>query len=348
MLVGINALTLDIRHGGGETRYLLRVMRKMRELQPDTQFVVFTDSENHESFEDWERECIGGARFGIFGGMDAQLDRAARRRGADLLFSSLWNAPLKLSIPLVLYSLDLRKFEEEYQRQNRKTAPSPKSAKRICTSAAAIVTPSGFLQRKFLELLDIPLNKIVVAPLGVDPGFTRPNECAIQEPFLLMVGGTHCFRNVPRLREAFELLKDEIPHDLVVAGPPGEAEPDDWGQRVIRVESCPVSYLSGLYQHCDAFIQPAVNEGSGITVLEAMCSGAPVVSSRTGGIPEVAGDMPIYYNPESLSSMVASTRWAIEETPEQRQNRTKYGRQVAAEYTWEKCAWKTLSAFKRT
>jgi glycosyltransferase involved in cell wall biosynthesis len=162
------------------------------------------------------------------------------------------------------------------------------------------------------------------------------------------VGSTHAFRNIPRFRNAFDVLKDEIPHNLVVAGAPGEAEPADWGPRVIRIESCPTTYLAGLYQHCDVFVQPGIHEGSGITVLEAMRAGAPVATSRTGGVPEVAGDTPIYFNPESLSSIVASIRWAIEESPEQRLSRVKYGRQVAAEYTWERCAWKTLSAFKRT
>jgi glycosyltransferase involved in cell wall biosynthesis len=349
MLAGVNALTLDMRQAGGENRYLRMALAKMREVQPDTQFVVFTDPENHDAFEGWQRECIDtSAKLGIFGSIESQLDRAVRRSGVDLLFSSLWAAPSRLSVPLVLYAFDLRKFEEEYQRDNRRTAPNPKLAKRICTAAAAIVAPSEFIQRKFLELLEIPLNKIVVAPPGVDPAFGQPNNCAIQEPFLLTVGSTHAFRNIPRFRNAFDVLKDEIPHNLVVAGAPGEAEPADWGPRVIRIESCPTTYLAGLYQHCDVFVQPGIHEGSGITALEAMRAGAPVVTSRTGGVPEVAGDTPIYFNPESLSSIVASIRWAMEESPERRLSRVKYGRQVAAEYTWERCAWKTLSAFKRT
>ena len=349
MLVGINALTLDVQRGGGESRYLRMVLRTMRELQPDTEFVVFTDPDNHDALEGWDRECIeGGGRFGVFGGVDAQIERAAKRRGVDLVFSSLWAAPSHLSVPLVLYALDLRKFEDKYQRENRKTAPSPKLAKRICASAAAIVAPSEFVRRKFLELLGSPLNAVIVAPLGVDPAFGQSYTCGIQEPFLLTVGGTHAFRNVKGLRDAFELLKGEIPHDLVVAGAPCEAEPPDWGDRVMRVESCPVTYLAGLYHHCDVFIQPGVDEGSGITVLEAMRSGTTVVASRTGGIPEVAGDTPIYFNHESLASFVSSIRWAVQESAEQRMNRTKFGRQVAGEYTWEKCAWKTLSAFKRT
>jgi len=89
-------------------------------------------------------------------------------------------------------------------------------------------------------------------------------------------------------------------------GQPAEAEPADWGPRVMRIEYCPASHLAGLYQHCDAFIQPSLYEGSGVTVLEAMRAGAPVVTSRTGGIEEVAGDTPIFFNPESTASIIAA------------------------------------------
>jgi glycosyltransferase involved in cell wall biosynthesis len=321
----------------------------MREIQPGTQFVLFTDPSNHDALDGWDRECLeSSSTFGIFGGIDAQLDRAARRRGIDVLFTSLWTAPARISVPTVLYALDLLGFEKEYLRERHRTPMPPKTAKRLCANAAAIVAPSEFIQRKYLELLEIPLNKVVVAPLGVDPVFGEPNACAAQQPFLLTVGTTREFRNIPRLREVFEWLKDEFPHNLVVVGRPGEAEPADWGERVMRIEYCATGHLAGLYQHCDVCVQASLYEGSGVTVLEAMRAGAAVATSRTGGIPEVAGDTPFYFNPESTSSIVAAVRWAIEEDAKQRLNRLKYGKQVAAEFTWEKCAWKTLSAFKRT
>jgi alpha-1,3-rhamnosyl/mannosyltransferase len=320
----------------------------MRQVQPDTEFVIFTDPGNHESFADWERECLDpGAKYVLFGGIEAQLDRAARKRNVDLLFSPMASAPAKTSVPLVVFALGLQAWEPESLRERRGGAASWKAVKRICNNAAAIVAPSEFLQRHFLELLDIPLNHVIVAPLGVSEVFSKPYDCALQKPFLLAVGCTHSFKNIPRLREVFDHLRDEIPHSLVVVGGVGDAEPSDWGPRVMRVEYCPATYLAGLYQNCDAYVQPSMREGSGVTVLEAMRAGAPVAASRTGGIAEVANDIPIFFNPESTASILAAIRRAIEEEPQQRQNRMKFGRQVAAEYTWERCAWKTLSAFKR-
>ena len=343
MLVGVNALSVDTRYTCGEDLYLRTVLGKMREIQRDTQFVVFTDPDNHDAFEGWERECLDPAKAGFFGGADALIDRAAKQRSVDVLFSPLMTAPARASVPLVIWSLDLRCFE----RDARKPAMSVKQAKRICASAAAIVAPSEYVRRKYLELLEIALDRVVVAPLGVDDVFARPHATIVRQPYLLIVGATREFKNLVRFLDAFDQLKDEFPHALAVVGAPGDAEPATWGPRVARIEHCPSAHLAGLYQHCDVFVQPSVYEGSGVTVLEAMRAGAIVTTARMGGIEEVAADIPFFFNAENVSSMISTIRRAIEEDPEHRKSRVRYGKHVAAEYTWEKCAWKTLSAFKR-
>jgi glycosyltransferase involved in cell wall biosynthesis len=346
MIVSVNLVGIEASRGGGAEYYLRNVLAKMRAIQPDTRFVLFTSADNHDSFDGWDRECLDSG--GLFTGLEGRVERAAKQRGADVLFTPLESAPAKSSIPVVVFALDLYAWESEADESVRKRAAKIKAAKRVCENAAAIIAPSEFVQRKYLELLGIPLNKVVVAPLGVSEVFAMPQPCFVQQPYLLVVGATRVYRNLKRLREVFDIFKDDFPHGLIVVGQPAEAEPADWGPRVMRIEYCPASHLAGLYQHCDAFIQPSLYEGSGVTVLEAMRAGAPVVTSRTGGIEEVAGDTPIFFNPESTASIIAGVKWAIEEQPEQRQARVRYGKQAASEYTWERCAWKTLSAFKRT
>ncbi|HEO71693.1 MAG TPA: glycosyltransferase, partial [Candidatus Hydrogenedentes bacterium] len=108
-----------------------------------------------------------------------------------------------------------------------------------------------------------------------------------------------------------------------------------------------MNHLAALYQHCDLFVCPSLYEGSGVAVLEAMRAGAPVATSRAGGIPEVAGDTPVYFNPESVGSIAAAIRRLVDEGPAERWRRTTFGRRIAAQYTWEQCAWKTVSALRR-
>jgi len=336
--VGINTLTIEAGCGGGEEHYLRRVLATIRSVQPDIRFVLFTDQGNHDSFEGWDRVCTGDV---------ASLERAIRKADPDLLFTPLRTALDKCPVPQVPFTLELMgRGEEPGDRPLWHGTVRLKTARRIAKTASATVVPSEFLHRKCLDLLDIPLDKVVVAPLGVDEAFGEPQPSIAQEPYILTVGNTHGFKNLIRLRKALAHLKDELPHSLIIVGHPCEAEPENWGSRVVRVLRCPAAHLAGLYQHCDLFVCPSLYEGSAVTVLEAMRAGAPVVASRVGAIPESAGDTPLYFNPESVSSIVAAIRRMLDESPADRERRTRFGKQIAAEYTWERCAWKTIAAFR--
>jgi len=348
MLVGVNALALEPGLGGGAERYLRNVLATIRTVQPGTRFVVFTDAGNHDSFEGYDRVCVGRTpRLKSPRDPAALLDGPARQAGIDVLFSSLSTAPAAFPVPVILYALDLRQWEGSHVKKERREAVSHRAVKRAAGNAAAIVLPSTYVQMRCLELLEVGLDKTMVAPLGVDGAFGTPQRGFVQQPYLLVVGDTRDFKNLPRLQDAYRQLRKEAPHTLVVAGRPCEAEPEDWGPGVLRLEQCPVAQLAALYQHCDAYVQPSLYEGSAVTVLEAMRAGAPVATSRTGGIPEAAGDTPIYFNPNSVASILGAIRRVINEDPETRRRRVRLGQRLAAEYTWEQCAWKTLTAFKR-
>lgn len=338
MLVGVNTLGMKPGWGGGEEVYLRNVLVKMSQLQRSTQFVLFTDRANHDSFD-------GYRRFHLEEGQD--LDQAAHAQKVDFLFSSLSAAPVEGSIPLAIYAMGLGHLAKA-PGWRRLLGPSPiKIAKDICMRASIIVAPSEFVKEEFLALMAIPLNRVVVAPLGVHDQFAWPQSCIVEKPYLLTVGNTRQNRNIPRLLEVFQRIGQEFPHTLVVVGQPCEAEPDDWGPRVVRIDHLPASQLAGLYQHCALFICPSLYEGSGVRAIEAMKAGTPVATGRAGGITEVVGDSPIFFNPESVDSMVSAVRRALQETDAERGRRIHFGKQTADEYTWEKCAWKTLTAFRR-
>lgn len=347
MLFGVNALYMQPGQGGGEERYLRSVLATIRQVQPEAKFVVFTTTANEGSFAGFPCMCVE-AKAALFSGADAQLAAAAKDSGIDVLFSPLWCAPVKFPVPVVLFALDVRRFEPDWLRQERHGAANLRTARKICANAAAIVTPSEFTRRRFLDLLDIPLNKLIVAPPGVGAEFENPQPPFVQRPYFLAVGDTRRWKNIDRLRQAVAQISEELPHHLVMVGKAAEAEPADWGANVIRIDACGDCHLAALYQHCDVYIQPSLYEGSGVTVLEAMRAGAVIATSHTGAITEVAADVPFFFNPESVPSIVTTLRWAVEEGPEKRRKRTRYGRQLSLEYTWDRCAWKVLSALKRT
>jgi glycosyltransferase involved in cell wall biosynthesis len=66
-------------------------------------------------------------------------------------------------------------------------------------------------------------------------------------------------------------------------------------ERSVHLEG-PISNVSGFLQDLDIFVFSSVNEGLPLAILEAMASGLPIVSTRVGGVPEVApeGDVAWY------------------------------------------------------
>ncbi len=66
----------------------------------------------------------------------------------------------------------------------------------------------------------------------------------------------------------------------------------------------PDSDLVGLYREALALVQPSLIEGFGLTGLEAMSVGLPVLASNTTCLPEIYGDAAMYFNPKSLIDLV--------------------------------------------
>jgi len=181
---------------------------------------------------------------------------------------------------------------------------------------------------------------------GVDHEKFKPDansQSLVEGPYILYVGQIQPRKNLERLVEAFEKIReDDGDLKLVIAGGHG------WLQKPIlkRIEESkardhikmlghvPDEDLPRLYQQAEAFMLPSLYEGFGMPILEAMACGCPVVTSNVSSMPEVAGDAAILVDPKSVESMVSGIRDA-------RSRRTelhKAGIERAAHFTWDKTA----------
>ncbi len=339
MRVAINTYGMVPGCGGSEESFLRQSLAEMVRIQGHTEFVLLTDETNHDSFAAYER-CKVDERGGV--------DAAVRSADADLLFSSYERIPNDVSCPYFALALNLPKTEKADKPKRffkGKTAPT---ARDVLCDAALVVCPSEYMKKALLDRLQIPLNKMAVALPGVAPVFGEEQRCIVQQPYALMVGGTHARKNITGALAAFYKVAREVEHNLVVVGRPGEVEPSDWGERVIRFEWLGNTQLAGIYQHADVLIHSAYDDGAGICILEAIKSGCLIAAGRVGAVPEIAGDAPLYFNPESEDSMVGVLRRAMQEDGGERLRRVKAGKQQIVERDWERCAWKLLSLFSRS
>jgi len=348
MRLAVNAITLPPPLGSEDTAFVSGLLPHLQASDKDFEFVLLTSPENHDAFAPWDRVCVNGVN-----GPDAlglwpytrNIERVVSEHKPDVLLTPLHCAPEKATVPVVLWSLGLRAWRQPASFLQRRQKAAQRRVRQACASAAAILAPNESTRRGLLDGFGAAMDRIAAVRFGVDPRIAETSQPCVEQPFLLCSGALATNGDI--LLEAHQSLLKEYPHTLVLVGRATEGEPADWGPNALRFERLPDSQLAGLYQHCAAFVYPASQDTAGFAIAEALSAGAVVVTSRTGGIAEVAGEAPLYFNAGSASSMLSMIRRALREESEQRQRRIRAGRAAIAGLTWEQCAAKTYQVLHR-
>jgi glycosyltransferase involved in cell wall biosynthesis len=182
----------------------------------------------------------------------------------------------------------------------------------------------------------------------------------ISSPFILHVGGLQKSKNIGRLLSAFRVLLSEYKEDiaLVMVG----VEPMffrreykclinnirklDLDSKVTILGYLPDSELIALYNRAVVLVHPSLCEGFGLTPLEAMACGTPVVVSNKSSIPEVVGDAGIYIDPHQPGDIARGMHQIIENEQLRNQLREK-GLRRARLFSWKYAAEKTLGVYSQ-
>ena len=93
-----------------------------------------------------------------------------------------------------------------------------------------------------------------------------------------------------------------------------------------------------------AFVFPSTYEGFGLEPLEAMACGTPVICSDRTSLPEVVGDAALLADPDEPQEWAEGVSSLLGD-PRKSRDLVEAGRSRAAEFTWEKTARLTLSAY---
>jgi glycosyltransferase involved in cell wall biosynthesis len=103
--------------------------------------------------------------------------------------------------------------------------------------------------------------------------------------------------------------------------------------------------LPALLSGALAFVFPSLYEGFGMPVLEAMACGAPVLTSSTSSLPEVAGDAAMLVDPADTDAIAAGIARIVGD-PALRADLRERGLARAATFTWDRCARETLAVLR--
>jgi len=177
--------------------------------------------------------------------------------------------------------------------------------------------------------------------------------------YWLYVGNWKPWKNVPVLIEAFEHYMDmqqqHEPCELVLVGESANNMSDDIVSRVgssryrdnISIRGrVSDSELKSLLSNAYALVHPAEYEGFGLTILEAMRVGTPVITTSGGSLPEVAGDAAIVVHPGSAESLASAMKNLSGDAGLYCDLSTRGLRQVEG-FSWMSSSERTLQVFEK-
>jgi glycosyltransferase involved in cell wall biosynthesis len=243
--------------------------------------------------------------------------------------------------------------------------------------ADRVIAVSEATRRDVQNLLGVPPDRIRMVYNAPDPEFfRRPHveklseaehaarrrileRYQIQYPFLLYAGNIRPQKNVPRLVEAFAVVREQLAAHpvykdlrLIIIGDEISQYPSV-RHAVIksRVESTvrflgfvPFDTLRCFYESAAAFVFPSRYEGFGLPPLEAMASGTPVVTSNVSSLPEVVGHAAMLVNPENVFDIARGIREVLLDDALRNQLICR-GREQAMRFSWERTARQVLDIY---
>src|SRR6185312_6920610 len=210
--------------------------------------------------------------------------------------------------------------------------------------AVGVVTVSEFSRNELVQLAGLDPVRLTVIAGGVDARFTPEADVervtarlGLTRPYVLTIATVDRRKNLEKLAPVARALAGEG-IDLVWAGdrrPYFASAAAAAGVRSLGY--VPDADLPGLYAGARAFVLPSRYEGFGLTCLEAMACGTPVVAADRAALPETCGDAAILIDPDDPDALAGAVLRAATE-PALREDLRARGLSRAAAFTWDRTA----------
>ena len=240
-------------------------------------------------------------------------------------------------------------------------------------NAAHIFTVSHYSARDIERYLSVPPEKITVTPNGISdvffaPANLDPEQIRMQtklpsgRDIILYVGGIDPRKNVLSLIDIFgtvcqRMLDRGSPLPILVLTGRirnDKAYPDLFAKIAaspFRNEIFETDYLSdedlvALFKTTSVFVFPSLYEGFGLTPLEALAAGVPVVSSNRSCMPEILEDAALLCDPQDTDRF-SSQIVEVLTSPDLADSLRARGPQQARKFTWEQTGKATLEGYEK-
>lgn len=244
------------------------------------------------------------------------------------------------------------RYPHEFQYADKVSAAKKEQYAR----ADAIICVSEWCRQEMLEFYPVDRAKTRVIHHGLSR-LPRSAEAArqlrrsLRRDYVLYVGSRARYKNFQGLLTAFRESGLHESFDLLAlgGGPLTVTESNtitklEITDSVICLPLVSDELLAEAYAGAKLFVYPSLSEGFGFPPLEAMSADCPVLASRVSSIPEVCRDAPFYFDPADQNCFQRALLRAIDDE-DGRKQAIERGREVSAQYSWERCGRETLALY---
>lgn len=308
---------------GGVERWAREVSARLPALHPDRYAVARPpEALSHRTGHAWEQFL---------------LPAQARRVHAQLILCPANLAPVasRRTVVVIHDAAALREpgwYSRAYVAWQRAILPL------IARRARHVVTVSEYSAGELVELLGVPRERITVIPGGVDSRFTPQADAVgaraalgLDTPYVLTVASRTARKNLGVLDTAARVLAEQGMALVAAGGDRPQFSGDEPGGGVRALGHVDDALLPGLYAGAEAFVLPSLHEGFGLTCVEAMAAGTPVVAADRAALPQTIGDAGLLVDPTDPDAVAGAVVRALGD-----ERLRAAGLQRAATFTWDR------------
>lgn len=289
----------------------------------------------------------------------------ASRENLDIFHSPASTIPLAYgrNAVITIHDLAIYKNSDWFPKQLFSTKISvPQSLRK----AKKIIAVSEYTKKDLMDILNIPEDKIEVVLNGVeareDIDKKNPSDRSeikkkfeIKQDFILFIGTLQPRKNIKGLITAFDKLRGGkifANYQLVIAGKKGWNYKDIFDKvrdKALTKKVVFTDYISSddkirLLNAASCFCFPSLYEGFGLSILEAMKQGTPVITSNITSTKEIGGEATYLINPYKSSSIAQALKKVLGDE-NLRKSLIQKGYSRVKHFSWNKCAKETLSVY---
>jgi glycosyltransferase involved in cell wall biosynthesis len=294
------------------------------------------------------------------------MKRTFRKNRLDLFHGLSNELPFGISRTgtasvVTVHDLIFLRFPEFYPLFDRKIYAL--KFRYACRNATRIIAVSEQTKRDIVEFLGIPADKIDVVYQGCNPLFRQEvpeadkqqvrRQYQLPGKYLLQVGTIEERKNLLITVKALKSIDPE--YRLVVIGKETDyarevreyIAAENLTTRVIFLQRVPLADLPAIYQMAGIFVYPSEFEGFGIPVLEALCSGVPVVAATGSSLEEAGGPGSCYVHPKDEVQLAWNVNQLIAD-PERRAEMIREGYRYTQHFSDENLAARLVEVYQKT